>query len=40
MIRVLYLIEEYNENKKVQTPQIPEYKRDGFTVLEWGVVYQ
>ena len=40
IIRVLYLIEEYNNNSKVQTPQIPVYKREGFTVLEWGVVYQ
>jgi hypothetical protein len=35
-----YLIEEFNGNNKVQTPQVPLYKRDGFTVLEWGVVYQ
>jgi len=40
IIRVLYLIEEYNGNTRVQTPQIPVYRRYGFTVLEWGVVYQ
>lgn len=40
IIRVLYLIEEYNSKTRVQPPQIPVYRRDGFTVLEWGVVYQ
>lgn len=40
IIRVFYLIEEYNGNTKVQLPQVPAHKRDGFTVLEWGVVYQ
>ena len=39
IIRVFYLIEEYNGNIEIQTPQIPAYKREGFTVLEWGVVY-
>jgi hypothetical protein len=40
IIRVLYLIEEYNGSDNVQNPQVPVYERVGFTVLEWGVVYQ
>lgn len=40
IIRVLYLIEEYNGNSNIELPQVPAYKREGFTVLEWGVVYQ
>ena len=40
LIRVLYLIEEYDGINQVQIPPVPEYKREGFTVLEWGVVYQ
>jgi len=40
IIRVLYLIEEYDGINQVQIPHVKEYKREGFTVLEWGVVYQ
>jgi hypothetical protein len=40
VIRVFYLIEAYTGDENVRVPQIPEYSRDGFTVLEWGVVYQ
>ncbi len=40
IIRVLYLIEEDNGNTRIQPPQIPVYRRNGFTVLEWGVVFQ
>jgi len=39
VIRVFYLLEEYREGKLVKIPQIPSYKRESFTVLEWGVVY-
>jgi hypothetical protein len=39
VIRVLYLIEEYSGDDEVKIPQIPLYKREGLTVLEWGVVY-
>ncbi len=38
LIRVFYLIEESNENINIKTPQIPSFKREGFTVLEWGVI--
>jgi hypothetical protein len=37
---VLYLIEEYQGNQIVKLPQVPSHQREGFTVLEWGVVYQ
>ncbi len=40
IIRVLYLIEQYKDNYQVQIPQVPSLKREGFTVLEWGVVHQ
>ena len=40
IIRVLYLIEEYQGNQIVKLPQVPSHQREGFTVLEWGVVYQ
>ena len=39
LIRVFYIIEEYQENRTIKTPQIPSFKREGFTILEWGVVY-
>ena len=38
--RVIYLIEEYTENITLKNPEIPTYEREGFTVLEWGVIYQ
>ncbi|MBN2367344.1 MAG: hypothetical protein JXL67_14340 [Calditrichaeota bacterium] len=37
--RIIYWIEEYTGNVTVKRPEIPDYKRDGFTVLEWGVIY-
>ena len=39
LIRVFYVIEEYKENEVVKSPHIPSFKREGFTILEWGVVY-
>ncbi len=39
VIRVFYLLEEYEEGKLVKIPQIPSHRREDFTVLEWGVVY-
>jgi hypothetical protein len=38
LIRVVYLIEESNEKITIDTPQIPSFIREGFTVLEWGVI--
>jgi hypothetical protein len=38
--RVIYLIEEYTGNVTVKNPENPTYEREGFTVLEWGVIYQ
>lgn len=39
IIRVFYLLEEHGEDEIKNTPQIPITTREGFTVMEWGVVY-
>ncbi len=38
LIRVIYIIEEYQDNKSIEPPQLPTFKREGFVVLEWGVM--
>jgi len=38
LIRVIYIIEECQENKSIEPPQLPLFKREGFVVLEWGVI--
>ena len=38
LIRVWYVIEEYNENIDLEEPIIPVFQRQGFVILEWGVV--
>ncbi len=38
LIRVIYFIEKYQGNENIKTPEIPAYRREGFTVLEWGVI--
>jgi hypothetical protein len=38
LIRVIYLIAEYKENLAITAPRIPLFKREEFTVLEWGVI--
>lgn len=38
LIRVIYSIEKYQGNENIKTPEIPAYRRKGFTVLEWGVI--
>jgi len=38
LIRVWYLIEDYSENFDLEEPVIPVFQRQGFVILEWGVV--
>ena len=38
LIRVWYVIEEYAEILDLEEPSIPLFVRQGFVVLEWGVV--
>jgi len=40
LIRVWYVIEEYKENIHIEEPAIPVFHRQGFVILEWGVVNQ
>jgi hypothetical protein len=39
IIRVWYLIEEYNDIMVFGVPVVPSFERTGFVILEWGVVY-
>lgn len=40
LLRLFYVIKENsNQIGYLQTPKIPEFKRKGFTVVEWGVIY-
>jgi len=38
LIRVFYIIEEQQSDKPIEPPQLPLFKREGFVVLEWGVI--
>ena len=38
VIRVFYLIEKQQNDKTIEPPQIPIFKRKGYVVLEWGVI--
>jgi hypothetical protein len=38
LIRVIYSIEKYQGSENIKTPEIPAYRREGFTVLEWGII--
>jgi len=39
VIRVFYLIEEHREGETKNIPQMPSTSREGFTIMEWGVVH-
>ena len=38
LIRVFYLIEEQKDTRSIEPPQLRIFKREGFVVLEWGVI--
>lgn len=38
LIRVWYVIEEYKNNMQIEEPAMPLFERQGFVILEWGVV--
>ncbi|MCD6337270.1 MAG: hypothetical protein J7M01_03450, partial [Candidatus Marinimicrobia bacterium] len=37
LLRLFYFIEGSDNNMSLKKPQIPDFKRDGFVVTEWGV---
>jgi hypothetical protein len=39
LIRVWYVIDEFKANVEFEVPVIPNFQRQGFVILEWGVVY-
>ena len=39
VIRIFYLLEEHREDETINMPYLPATTREGFTVMEWGVVY-
>ena len=37
LLRLFYFIEGSDTNRNLKKPQIPDFKREGFVVTEWGV---
>ncbi|MEZ4748450.1 MAG: hypothetical protein R3C41_20465 [Calditrichia bacterium] len=38
MIRLFYVIDNYNDKRVIHQPIIRQFSRNGFVVLEWGVI--
>lgn len=39
LLRLFYIIDEAQDKFTLPEPEIPEFERSGFTVTEWGVVF-